>query len=59
MSWNFTPRIKFTPALWDRWLKQRQLDAQTLHLRRGIGEFRQMLSSREPRDPRMAGRAGP
>lgn len=46
MSWNYCPRVKFSPKLWNVWVEQRQVDAQTLHLRRGIQEFRDALEAR-------------
>lgn len=59
MSWNFCPRVKFTPELWETWRKQRQVDAQSLHLRAGIQEFRDTLENRRyiPRSlPKAVGR---
>lgn len=40
--------MKFSPKLWDAWLKRNAVDEQTLQLRKGIEEFRRMLDGREP-----------
>lgn len=46
MSWNYCPRVKFSPTLWERWQAQRETDVQTLKLREGIQEFRRALEER-------------
>lgn len=57
VSWNFCPRVKFTPELWEVWRRQRETDAQSLHLRDGILQFRKALEARYVPDiiPRAAG----
>lgn len=48
MSWNNNARMKFSLNLWEAWRKRLEVDGQTLHLRRGIQEFRETLEAREP-----------
>lgn len=40
-------RVQFTVKLWDKWLKRRNVDDQTRHLREGIREFRSLLARYE------------
>lgn len=46
MSWNYTPRIRFTPALWAKWLARNDMTERRLELRAGIEELRQRLERR-------------
>lgn len=45
MSWNYCPRVRFTPELWDKWRQRDIEDAKTLRLREGIAQFRRMLNA--------------
>lgn len=40
-------KIKFTPELWNKWLRRRDLDEKTVTLREGISEFRALLAKHE------------
>lgn len=46
MSWNYAPRIRFSPALWAKWLARNDITARRLELRAGIDEFRRVLEER-------------
>lgn len=43
---GFVQLVKFTPALWDRWRRELEPDVQTVRLRQGIAQMRQMLGQR-------------
>lgn len=47
MSYIHHPRIKFTPELWEKWLRRRQPDEHTLKLREGIQIMRSLLAMRD------------
>lgn len=47
MSWNYAPRIRFTPALWAKWLARTDMTERRLALREGIQEFRALLAKRD------------
>lgn len=49
MSWNYCPRVRFTPALWAKWWARKEVDERTLKMRAGIQEFRSLLAQRERR----------
>ena len=46
-GYGHNPRVKFTPELWEKWQRRREVDEHTLKLREGIETMRSLLAARD------------
>lgn len=42
-------KVRFTPAMWEKWRARMDVDEQTIHLRAGIQDFRARLAAKRRR----------